>query len=347
MAANFAVDGFGEDARPRDLGSPSPVFLAYQQNIDIAALHLVKLDLVRSMQAQEFDIGQIANSGQFDQFRNIYGVARNQPLQVNLWGPRGTEVPLRTEPIPGRTGMFRLSPQSNMQPGRYALYYRNGLHPNLILNYKGISDEDAVFFLAVNPSSTPSGETSGSGVAQHESYEGLMRSGQQAFRSSAWDEALADFQAAAKEDRTGLAWLWTGNAQLAAGHYADFGSAWNEALKLNRPLALPVCLAHGISQCQVGTLEVGRATVRFLSAGRTIFESAPTGIVPQESIQHNVAGYADFKLEIAGKKYNLIFMPYGVECQVLAHVNCRGSGTAQQKAVGDYVEQALSKLAVP
>jgi tetratricopeptide (TPR) repeat protein len=172
-----------------------------------------------------------------------------------------------------------------------------------------------------------------------------MRSGQKAFKSSSWDEALADFQAATKQDRTGLAWLWTGNAQLAAGHYAEFGGAWDEALKLNHPVALPVCLAHGISQCQAGTLEVGKTTVRFVSEGKPIFESAPTGIVPQESVQHNVAGYADFKLQVAGKKYNLIFMPYGVECQVLAHVNCRGSGTAQQKAVGDYVEQAIAKLA--
>jgi hypothetical protein len=347
IGANFAVDGFGEDASPRALSSPSPLFLAYQQNIDTSALHLVKLELVSSMQAEEFDIAQITNSGQFDQFRNIYGVARNQPLQVNLWGPRGTEIPLRTEPVPGRAGMFRLSPLGNMQPGRYALYYRNGLHPNLILNYKGSSDQEAVFYLALNSATAPSGETSSSGVVRNESFEGLMRSGQEAFRSSAWDQALTDFQAAAKEDRTGLAWLWTGNARLASGNFSDFGSAWDQALKLNRPLALPVCLAHGISQCQVGTLEVGKAAIRFLSDGRTIFESAPAGVVPQESVQHNVAGYADFKLQIGGKKYNLIFMPYGVECQVLAHVNCRGSGTAQQKAVGDYVEQAVSKLAVP
>lgn len=159
LAVTFAVDGFGEDTSPRNLGSPSPVFLGYQQNLDTTALHLYKLDFVTSMQAQEFDIAQIAQS-MFDQFQNMYGVARTQPIQVNLWGTRGTEMPLRTEPMPERTGLFRLLPASAMQPGRYALYYRNALHPNLIMNYKGSSDQDAVFYFSVNPTTTPSVATS-------------------------------------------------------------------------------------------------------------------------------------------------------------------------------------------
>lgn len=120
IGANFAVDGFGEDTSPRDLGSASPVFLGYQQNIDTTAIHLYKIDFVRSMQAQQFDITNVPQS-MFDQFQNLFGVARTKPIQVNLWGTKGTDILLRTEPISDRIGMFRLLPVSALQPGRYAL----------------------------------------------------------------------------------------------------------------------------------------------------------------------------------------------------------------------------------
>jgi hypothetical protein len=149
LGSNFVVDGFGPNTIPKDLSSSSPTFLAYEQNIDVTALHFVKLDFVSSMQAQDFDILQTVNSGMFDQFRNYYGVERRQAVKVNLWGPRASEIQLRIEPVPDRVGMFRLSPQGSLRPGRYALYYRDALHPNLIVNCKGTSDQDAVFYFNV------------------------------------------------------------------------------------------------------------------------------------------------------------------------------------------------------
>ncbi|HTT25258.1 MAG TPA: hypothetical protein VMG82_40465 [Candidatus Sulfotelmatobacter sp.] len=178
-------------------------------------------------------------------------------------------------------------------------------------------------------------------------YERSMQNGRRAFDISAWDEALTNFQTAAQQDPTGDAWLWIGKTQLAAGHYSDFTGAWDEVLRRNHPLALPVCLAHGISQCHVGVLEVGRRSVRFVAGETSIFESPPAGIEPLESSRHKMAGYADFKLQVVANKYDLIFIPYGVTCQILAHVNCPANGTAQQMAVGDYVERTVARLAAP
>ena len=338
LNATFVVDGFSKDSTPKDLANPSPTWLAYQQNIDVTALHLVKLDFVTSMQAQEFDIAQTPNGGIVDQFQNFYGVSRATPIRVNLWGPQASEIQLRVEPVPERTGMFRLSPQSNLAPGRYALYYRNALHPNLIVNYKGSVDQDGVFYFRVSPTSAPSGDTPASTV------QALMSSGLEAFRSGEWQDALTDFQGAEKSDNTGLASLWVGNTYLGMGSFTEFGGAWDRALGFNHVIAIPVCHTRGIQQCETGTLEVGKTAVRFLIAGQSIFDGAPSSITPTGATQHNLAGYADFSLQVAGKKYDLIFVPFGVQCQVLAHVNCQGNGTQQQKAVGDYIEQIIPKL---
>jgi hypothetical protein len=341
LNATFVVDGFSKDLAPIDIAIPSPTWLAYEQNIDVTALHLVKLDFVTSMQAQEFDIGQVANGGALDQFQNIYGVARTASIRVNLWGPQASEIQLRVEPVPERTGMFRLSPQSDLAPGRYALYYRNALHPNLIVNYKGSVDQDGVFYFKVSPTSASPGDTPAGTV------QTLMSNGLEAFRSGEWQDALTDFQGAEKSDNTGLASLWVGNTYLAMGSFTEFGGAWDRALGFNHVIAVPVCHTRGIQQCETGTLEVGKTAVRFLIAGQSVFEGAPSSITPNGATQHNLAGYADFSLQVVGKKYDLIFVPYGVQCQVLAHVNCQGNGTQQQKAVGDYIEQTITKLSAP
>lgn len=119
----FAVDGLS--GNPSIAADPDkPELLVYQQTLDVASLKLAKLDFVRNMQASQFNM--MGTNPQF--FRNIYGVELNQPVAVNLWRPEEHDVPLKTEPVTGRNGMFRLVPAATLAPGRYALYLGDTMH---------------------------------------------------------------------------------------------------------------------------------------------------------------------------------------------------------------------------
>jgi hypothetical protein len=172
-----------------------------------------------------------------------------------------------------------------------------------------------------------------------------MKAGRQAFRESQWQDALSDYAAAEKIDQTGLASYWLGNIHLALGSYSDFVSAWDRAVAANHNLSIPVCHAHGITQCEIGRLGIGRDGVTYKIGSHTDLEAPLTSVKADASREHKFAGYADFTLLVNGKKYDFIFMPYGAACQVLAHIDCDAKGFAQQKAVADYVIQLVPKLA--
>jgi hypothetical protein len=50
----FGVDGFSGD--PQSVVTPPSQMLVYQQNVDIASVHVAKLEFVRSLQAYQFNI---------------------------------------------------------------------------------------------------------------------------------------------------------------------------------------------------------------------------------------------------------------------------------------------------
>jgi hypothetical protein len=144
----FAVDGLS--------GNPSAAadaekleLLVYQQNLDVASLRLAKLDFIRNMQASQFNM--VGTNPQF--FRNIYGVDYNQPVAVNLWRPEEQEVPLKTEPVAGRNGMFRLVAARTLAPGRYALYLGDAIHKaNMIFGTRSNASTSTAFYFEVRGS---------------------------------------------------------------------------------------------------------------------------------------------------------------------------------------------------
>ncbi len=141
----FAVDGVSANP-PQTFDADGLLFLTYQQNVDVNALHLVKLELTGSMQASQFNM--IGTNPQF--FRNIYGVDYNQNVAVNLWRPQEQDCPLRTEPIVGRNGMFRLTPSSVLAPGRYVIYSGEALHrSNMIFGTRSAASTNTVFYFDV------------------------------------------------------------------------------------------------------------------------------------------------------------------------------------------------------
>ncbi len=120
----YAVDGFSGEP-PVSISTPTPVFIVYQQSVDINAHRFSPLELTASMQANQFNINQTAP--QF--FANVYGgMTPYDTVPINLWQAKGPGQ-LRIEPVEGRPGMFRLSTTAALAPGRYTIWFGTMLHP--------------------------------------------------------------------------------------------------------------------------------------------------------------------------------------------------------------------------
>jgi hypothetical protein len=128
----FAVDGFSGDPPQSAVPAPSEI-LVYQQNIDIASVHLARLELVRSLQAYQFNIATASVNPNPELYPSLFGVDYNQVVPVNLWRPRQQGIPVRTEPVVERNGMFRLVPDAALPPGRYALFFGDSIHASDII----------------------------------------------------------------------------------------------------------------------------------------------------------------------------------------------------------------------
>lgn len=128
----FAVDGFSGEPPQSPVAAPSQL-LVYQQNVDIASVHLARLTLVRSLQAYQFNIATATVIPNPSLYPSLFGVQYNQVIPINLWRPLGQGIPVRTEPVVERNGMFRLIPDASLPPGKYALYFGDSVHASDIV----------------------------------------------------------------------------------------------------------------------------------------------------------------------------------------------------------------------
>jgi hypothetical protein len=137
----YAMDGFaGEPSL--SLGSQSPTFILYQQNIAVDGFHLRNLVYVRTKYAGQFNI--LGTAPAF--FHNVYRCRPDDEIHVNLWRPKN-EVVLRIEPVEGKSQMYRLTPASPLKPDRYVLYFENAIHPDgTVFAARGDRQASAFYF---------------------------------------------------------------------------------------------------------------------------------------------------------------------------------------------------------
>jgi hypothetical protein len=141
----FAVDGFSGEPPQSPVAAPSQI-LVYQQNVDIASVHLARLTLVRSLQAYQFNIATATVNPNPSLYPSLFGVQYNQVIPINLWRPLGQGIPVRTEPVMERNGMFRLIPDAPLPPGKYALYFGDSVHASDIVFTANGAAGTAYFF---------------------------------------------------------------------------------------------------------------------------------------------------------------------------------------------------------
>lgn len=143
--AGIAMDGFEGEPSIRIKGR-LPIFIVYQQNIDVGDFHLRDLVYVDTKQAHQFN--KFGTNQAF--FRNVYGVDYYDVIQINLWRP-GKEVPLQVEPVEGKSGMYRLIPKSPLDSGKYTLYLGNDVNPAGTIFSAAPNRRTSAFYFKIEP----------------------------------------------------------------------------------------------------------------------------------------------------------------------------------------------------
>jgi hypothetical protein len=176
-------------------------------------------------------------------------------------------------------------------------------------------------------------------------FGGCIRAGNEAVKSSDWQEALSRFQAAARfRPASGNPWVYIGTIQLALGKYDDLGPAWDKALMLGESVAIGVCHKQGGRSCERGLLSLRSKEITLEQpGGQKVFAAAPSE-VKFKGVMNN-SYVAVFTLEVAGKTFKFQFVPSGVECRMQLLLACPSEGVAQQAAVAAYISQTIPKLA--
>jgi hypothetical protein len=176
----WGVDGF-KDEPNMTLNSAEPVFIVYQQNLNATAFRFSELQFVSSLQAGQFNV----HGTRPEFFPGVFGGVRpNDTVMVNLWRPKAADQ-VRVEPIEGKSGMFRLIPNSPLLAGRYALWFGNSLHPVSMIFATDGSRNSSAFYMSVGVPSKTIGDQAIGGQPETRSGQGGPSRGSSSVQSTA------------------------------------------------------------------------------------------------------------------------------------------------------------------
>jgi tetratricopeptide (TPR) repeat protein len=184
-------------------------------------------------------------------------------------------------------------------------------------------------------------------------YRSCLSAGNDAVRSSNWDQALAHFQRASSlEPANPEAWNSRGKVYLATGRNEQASAMWDKALSLGGPVTFVVCHMHA-SSCQSdlsdrGELSLEPKQVSFItSSGKRVFAVSPSDVTSADvSFRRRYLAIHELDLKIVGKNYNFYLVPFGVDCGKEETAFCEDDkAVAQQFAVFNYISHAIPRLA--
>jgi tetratricopeptide (TPR) repeat protein len=169
---------------------------------------------------------------------------------------------------------------------------------------------------------------------------------QRMFNDEDRSSAIPYFQHALDFRKDATGWIYLGTAYLRAGQPDGTFTAWDEVMKLNKQIGMPVCHSNGFSECESGMLILGPKNVTWQVSGRKVFDIPATGVKVIGNEDHQSEGYISFGLEVDGTKFDFEFVTVGVPLtKGSKHVFTDAQGMAQQWTVGDYMSQTIKKLA--
>lgn len=368
------IGKFGSDLKVIVFSQSSGV----QSSLDIAkSLHLESLVFVRNLMVDTGWPNNVKRSGP----ENGWESGDAPELLVMGGGDRAKSLEFLMKPLPGHPDMVVAALAEKLKPGVYRLRVgeadpfsgRRGflfaVDPvadgeiskcvDALVTYSmnmsnskytacgGVAHASNNTTSAAVPSSSnapPSNSTVPSATCT--SYDDCFHSGQIAFRSADWSQAIADFQMAEKNrPESGEPLEWIGNSHLAAGRISDAVEAWDKALTLSGRLLFSVCHERGMKRCEVGALTLNTEAVSFAVSGQRLFSELPSEIAVAGQTKSMFKSGASLSLRVKGQNYDFDFFPVNGACQTGSFLHCSEDGVRQQLALRNYISQAIPKLA--
>jgi hypothetical protein len=198
--------------------------------------------------------------------------------------------------------------------------------------------------------SAPFGGSANVAAASCSDYDPCLQAAFAAYKSQDWNNATANFEAAAvKRPTSGEPWLWLGRILLSDGvsvQLQDLANDWDKALALGTTIKIGACHERGFQACERGDLLLSTKSVSFLANGTAaVFAAPPNEITPGNVLDNSPGAHISYGLRVGGKNYKFDFIPPGIVCDFSIVVHCPPEGVATQLVMAQYVSQTLPKLA--
>jgi hypothetical protein len=286
------------------------------------------------------------------------------------------------KPVPGKQDMVLSGFSEPLDPGLYRLYLtkpdiiQHGPPPILfavepaetaaastcvdlsistmltLSNVRYKSCTDTADFSAATSSATEAAPQPplGSGVPSDcgQEYAACMRKADEAEQTSNWNQALADYLTASQAaPRAGEPWRMMAFIKLTQGSFDEAKQSLSKTLDLGFQVGLPAIYKKNFLSNQSGFLIIGREEVKFMAGSSEVFR---VPISQVSVVDTGAAADVDpnafyFDLPFGGKKHRFEYQPHGVPCSFGNGNNllCDGNGIDQQRAVAEWVRDAVAK----
>jgi hypothetical protein len=147
----------GLSGEPSLRTATEPVFLIYQHAVDMRALHLTHVEYRDTMTAGQF-MEHYDNPYSHPAQEGVFHKKVTDLISIDLWQAT-VDLPVRLEPVEGKSGMYRVSPEASLTSGRYALYFGEAMLPKGIKASLRLRPDSptAIYFLADSQGEASSG----------------------------------------------------------------------------------------------------------------------------------------------------------------------------------------------
>jgi hypothetical protein len=322
----FGVDGLSGDP-PIAVRTSKPTIIVYQQNLDVNSLHLSNLVYVSAMKAFQFNM--IGTDPPF--FRNIYGRDYNETIPVNLWRPK-PDVPFHVEPVEGKPGMYRLIPDSPLQPGRYALFSGDEIHRDGMIFGTRAGRRSQAFYFSVSGTASASTQPPAVPAAACADYNSCITAGDRFLSNQDYAEALGQFKNGLQFSPANPDLLAREVVAMAGvDDFTDAEETAEKAIEAGGTIRFPVVHKHAFTYCE-GDFVIQKGKVSYqpksgndgfaLSSGGLIdISSSIWGNLPDLVVRWRTPNGKD------EKKYVMVFPSYmsrGAGRQVLDILTAKG-----------------------
>jgi hypothetical protein len=243
---------------------------------------------------------------------------------------------LLAKPVPNQPQMVELVASPKLTPGLYVVQYSGTNGWSSIFSVAANAEAESQFCLDLVLPGGPGGLFERANSELNAPVPALA-----AYRYKTCDSG--DVAGAAPQTNVN-----SGERNTSASGVSELIGTWDKALGLGQSVSISLCRDRGglSVNCEQGTLSFSPKEISFEQPNGQKLFAAPSSLIKFKR-DFGLGASGVFSLDVGGKHSRYLYVVQGMDCpdRMEKFPACPAEGMEQQKAVSDWVEQTLGKLA--